>query len=332
LRSPADRPIGPDGIAGTAADWQPPCRDLAALDPAGEAALRRYFEDRFVPLLVAADDDPVGLFTGYYEPELRGARRPNERYAVPLYRRPPTLISVDLGKFRSDFGGTRIAGKVVGSGLVPFDSRAEIEGGALAGQGLELVWVDDPVDAFFLQVQGSGRVRLEDGTLLRVGYDGTNDRPYLAIGRVLLREGLIERGRVSMQAVRDWLRANPAEGRRIMARNARYVFFRELAGDGPIGAEGVALTPGRSLAVDTAFLPLGLPIWLDTHWPADPDRPLRRLVVAQDTGGAIKGPVRGDLFWGFGEAALAEAGRMSSKGRYYLLLPRAIAARHQPGS
>jgi membrane-bound lytic murein transglycosylase A len=332
LRRPVDGPVGPDGVAGTAGDWQAPCRDLSGLGAAEDAVARRYFEDWFVPVLAADNGDPEGLFTGYYEPELRGARRPGGPYTVPLYRRPPGLISVDLGKFRPDLAGLRIAGKVVGSRLAPFDSRADIERGALAGRGLELVWVDDSVDAFFLHVQGSGRVRLDDGTVVRVGYDGTNDRPFLAVGRILLREGLIERQRVSMQAVRDWLRAHPQRGREIMARNGRYVFFRELAGDGPIGAEGVALTPGRSLAVDTAFLPLGAPIWLDTHWPAAPDKPLRRLVVAQDTGAAITGPVRGDLFWGHGEAALAQAGRMRSKGRYYLLLPRAVAARLVRGS
>lgn len=246
---------------------------------------------------------------------------------MPLYRRPPSLISVDLGLFRPELAGTRIAGKVVGNRLHPFDSRAEIEAGALTGHGLELLWVDDPVAAFFLHVQGSGRVKLADGGVVRIGYDGSNDLPFLAIGRSLVAEGVLDRRHASMQSIRDWLRANPERGRQMMARNARFVFFRELDGDGPIGAEGVALTPGRSLAVDPAFVPLGAPLWLDTHWPGAPARPLRRLVVAQDAGAAIKGPVRGDLFWGFGEAALAEAGRMKSTGRYYLLLPRAVAAR-----
>ena len=332
LRLPADRAMGRDGIAGTAADWQPPCRDLMALGEADEARARAFLERWFTPFRVADGDDADGVFTGYYEAELRGARRPGGRYRVPLYRRPPSLISVELGLFRPDLEGRRIAGKVVGGRLRPFDGRAGIEAGALAGRGLELLWVDDPVDAFFLHVQGSGRVKMADGSVVRVGFDGSNDLPFLAIGRSLIEAGLLDAKRVSMQSIRDWLRANPEPGREIMARNARFIFFRELAGDGPVGAQGVALTPGRSLAVDRAYLPLGAPIWLDTHWPGDPARPLRRLLVAQDTGAAIKGPVRGDLFWGFGEAALAQAGRMKALGRYYLFLPRAAAARRAKGS
>ncbi len=328
LRLPADRAMG---IAGTAADWQPPCRDLMALGEADEAHARRFLERWFTPFLVTGGDSAEGLFTGYYEAELHGARRPGGRYQVPLYRRPPSLVSVDLGLFRPELKGRRIAGKVVGERLRPFDSRARIEAGVLAGRGLELLWVDDPVAAFFLQVQGSGRVTMADGSVVRVGFDGSNDLPFLAIGRSLIEAGLLDRGRVSMQSISDWLRANPEPGREIMARNARFIFFRELAGDGPVGAQGVALTPGRSLAVDRAYLPLGAPIWLDTHWPGDPARPLRRLLVAQDAGAAIKGPVRGDLFWGFGAAALAQAGRMKSPGRYYLFLPNTTAARRAKG-
>jgi membrane-bound lytic murein transglycosylase A len=172
---------------------------------------------------------------------------------------------------------------------------------------------------------------MADGGVVRVGFDGSNDLPYLAIGRSLIEAGLLDREQVSMRSIGDWLRANPEPGRELMVRNARFIFFRELEGDGPMGAEGVALTPGRSLAVDRTYLPLGAPIWLDTHWPGDPARPLRRLLVAQDTGAAIKGPVRGDLFWGFGETALAQAGRMKSRGRYYLLLPHTTAARRAKG-
>jgi membrane-bound lytic murein transglycosylase A len=328
LRLPADRDMG---IAGTAADWQPPCRDLMASGEADEAGARRYLERWFTPFLVAGGESAEGLFTGYYEAELHGARRPGGGYEVPLYRRPPGLVSVDLGLFRPELKGRRIAGKVVGGRLRPFDSRARIEAGALAGRGLELLWVDDPVDAFFLQVQGSGRVIMADGSVVRVGFDGSNDLPYLAIGRSLIEAGSLDREHLSMRSIGDWLRANPGPGRELMASNARFVFFRELAGDGPVGAGGVALTPGRSLAVDRAYLPLGVPIWLDTHWPGDPARPLRRLLVAQDTGAAIKGPVRGDLFWGFGAAALAQAGRMRARGRYYLLLPHTAAARRAKG-
>ena len=186
---------------------------------------------------------------------------------------------------------------------------------------MEIVWVADPIAAFFLQIQGSGRVRLPDGEVLRLGYAATNGRPYTAIGRVLVAEGALEREEVSLQSIRAWLRANPAEQRRVMDRNRSYVFFREVPGEGPVGTQGVPLTPGRSLAVDPRYLPLGAPLWIDTVDPLDTSRPLRRLTVAQDTGGAIRGAVRGDLFWGAGLDAEERAGRMRSPGRYYVLLP-----------
>jgi membrane-bound lytic murein transglycosylase A len=238
---------------------------------------------------------------------------------------------VNLGRFRADLQGERIVGRVAEGELVPYYSRAEIDGGALDGRNLELLWATDPVDVFFLHVQGSGRVRLPDGAARRIGFAATNGLDFYAIGRALLDEGQISREQASMQAIRDWLRAHPDRAAEVMQRNARYVFFRWIEGDGPIGSQGVALTPGRSLAVDPAFLPLGVPVFLDTTWPGS-DRPLRRLMVAQDTGGAIKGPIRGDVFWGAGEAALAQAGRMKQDGRLYLLLPKAVAARRSAGS
>jgi membrane-bound lytic murein transglycosylase A len=209
--------------------------------------------------------------------------------------------------------------------LKPYETRQEIDAGRLSGRDLELLWVDDPLDAFFLHIQGSGRVRLADGETVRVGYAGQNGQPYVAIGRLLAERGALRRDEVSLQSIRDWLAAHPAEAAEVLAANPSYVFFRLLEGDGPIGAHGVALTPGRSLAVDPSFVPLGVPVWLDTTDPLDERRPLRRLMMAQDTGGAIRGAIRGDVFWGAGEEAKARAGRMRSRGRYYLLLPRAAA-------
>ena len=216
--------------------------------------------------------------------------------------------------------------------LEPYATRAEIDGGALAAQGLELVWVDDPVDAFFLHIQGSGRVTFEDGTRRRLAYAATNGHNYFSIGRRLVALGALSCEDVSMQTIRDWLAANPERASEVMHENASYVFFRWLdegqATEGPVGAQGVALTAGRSLAVDRRFVPMTVPIWLagaapDPH-PAREDRPLRRLMVAQDTGGAIRGPVRGDVFWGTGDEAGAVAGRMKHEGRYWLLLPRGL--------
>lgn len=319
---PPDRPRDPDlKAAGTVADWRAICEALPAGGDA--AAARGFFERSFRPYRASDNDGALGLFTGYYEPELRGARARGGRFTVPLYGVPADLVQIDLGQFAPDLKGRSIAGRVERGRLRPYPDRAEIETAHLQGKGLEILWLDDAVDAFFLQVQGSGRVLLPGGGAVRVGFAGHNGRGFVPIGRLLIEGGKVPRERMSMQAIRDWLRANPGEAAELMRRNPRYVFFRELDGEGPLGAEGVALTPGRSLAVDRRFVPLGVPLWLDT---ADPDgRPLRRLMVAQDAGGAILGPVRGDVFFGAGEAALAQAGRMQSQGAYYLLLPKAAA-------
>ncbi len=298
---------GAAGLLGTAADWEGPCAAAATLGP-DDAAARTFFSDWFAAFAAPGGEEAEGLFTGYFEPELRGARHEGAGFHVPLYGPPPDLAPG-----------------------APYLSRAEIDSGALGGRGHEILWLDDPVDAFFLHVQGSGRVRLEGGEIVRVGFAAHNGHGYVAIGRVLVDEGEIALEDASLQSIRAWLRAHPARAAEVMARNPRYIFFRELVGDGPIGAGGVALTPERSLAVDRAHVPLGLPLWLDTTWPGT-ERPLRRLVIAQDTGGAILGPVRGDLFWGAGAEAENQAGHMRERGRYFLLLPRTIAARLLPSS
>jgi membrane-bound lytic murein transglycosylase A len=309
-------------MAGSLEDWKAICAEAERL-PAGDGgAVRAFFERRFRPVQVLNNDRPTGLFTGYYEAELRGARARSPRYAVPLYRRPPDLVSVELGQFRRGLQGQRIAGRVEGGTLRPYAPRGEIDAGALAGRGLELVWVDSAVDAFFLHIQGSGRVIMEDGRVVRVGFDGQNGHEYVTIGRELLARGELERDNVTMQSIRAWFAANPARAAEIMALNPSYVFFRELPGDGPIGAQGVALTPGRSLAVDRTHFPLGLPVWVDLRQADPADGLVRRLMIAQDTGGAIRGPVRGDVFWGYGAEAAAIAGRMKAEGAYYFLVPR----------
>jgi len=305
---------------GAAADARESCAAVATVPAGDRAAARAFFERWFQPYRAASSTGRDGLFTGYYEPELRGARQRSARYAVPLYIRPPDLVTVDLGEFRELLRGQRIAGRVNNGALRPYASRAEIEAGALANRGLELVWVDDAVDAFFLHIQGSGRVAMEDGSVFRVGYEAANGRAYTAIGGTLAARGALPREQVTMQSIRAWLAAHPDQAQALMQENASYVFFRENRGAGPLGALGVPLTPGRSLAVDRRFVTLGLPVWLDTTHPND-GAPLRRLVMAQDTGGAIAGAVRGDLFWGVGPQAADAAGRMQSRGGYYLLLP-----------
>lgn len=321
--------LGRDPLFGSLGDWQAVCREAAELPPDGDA-VRRFFEARFTPYRVTDRGEAEGLFTGYYEPLLQGSTTPDLRFRYPLYRRPPDLVTVELGRFAPDLDGKRIAGRLENGRLVPFPDRAAIEAGALAGRGLELVWVDDPIALFFLHIQGSGQIELTDGRRMRVGYAGWNGREYYAIGRTLIERGEIPKEEMSLFAIRDWLEANPDEAQELMNANPSYVFFREL-GDladavGPPGSMGVPLTPGRSLAVDRRFVPLGSPLWLDTTAPTPQgEAPLRRLMVAQDTGGAIKGPVRGDVFWGAGELAEYLAGHMKQRGRLYILLPKATA-------
>ncbi len=329
---PEDRPVGAGGRAGTMADWRAPCAAAVAIADGDDAAARAFFETWFTPFRASAGREREGLFTGYFEPLLDGARTPDGRYATPIYALPPDLITVALGDFRSDLRGKRIAGRVEDGELKPYADRAAIAAGALDGRTATIAWVDDAVDAFFLHVQGSGRIRLDDGEVLRVGYAGSNGHAYVSIGRVLVERGALTIEEVSLDSIRAWLAANPGEAGAVLAANPSYVFFRETEGDGPIGSQGAVLTPGRSLAVDPLHIPLGVPLWLDVMAPAPdtgaPDRRVRRLVVAQDTGGAIKGPLRGDVFWGFGREAGSIAGRMKHPGRLYLLLPRAAVERH----
>ncbi len=327
LRSlPSDQPMGSRHVMGRISDWLAVCAEAAGLEPGNDALAQYFLESHFVAYAVTNDAVPVGLFTGYYEPELRGSWQPDALYRFPILGRPDDLVSADLGAFDPKWRGHSIAGRLDGNAFVPYPTRKEIERGALKGRHLELLWVDDPVDAFFLHIQGSGRVRMPDGSYVRVGYAGRNGHRYTPIGRELVAAGAMRLEDVSMPTLRDWLEANPAAGQSLMKRNKSFVFFRVVDGAGPIGAQDVALTPGRSLAVDTAHIPLGAPLWLVTTEPGDQAKqPLRRLVVAQDTGSAIRGPVRGDLFWGFGEAAGDKAGRMRERGIYFLLLPRSAA-------
>jgi len=320
---------------GTVAEWKPACN--AALNAADMSAVgaRGFFEGQFTPAMARNNDTEIGLFTGYYEPELNGSRKKHGAFQTPLLARPDDLVMVDLGAFRENLKGERIAGRVDGAKLVPYARRGEIVDGALGVRAKALVYVDDPVDAFFLQVQGSGRVKLANGTIIRVGYDGQNGYPYTAIGRLLIQRGAIAKEQMSMQAIRAWLVAHPDEAHALMNENASYVFFKELEvsdpNQGAPGSAGVPLTAEASLAVDTRFHGLGAPMWIDARAPsqdaAQPDAAFNRLVIAQDTGGAIRGPVRGDVYWGAGKAAESIAGRMAHKGKLYVLLPKSVAAK-----
>jgi membrane-bound lytic murein transglycosylase A len=310
---------------GRAQEWQIACRRFEKVNKNNPASVRAFFEDNFVPYSVRAGRDPQGLFTGYYEAALKGSRTRKGPYQYPLRARPDDLVMVNLGEFRDELKGQRIAGRVKGGNLKPYETHAEIVAGKLpAAQDKPLVWVDSPVDAFFIQIQGSGLVTLDDGTLMRVGYAGQNGHPYYAVGRELVKRGIYRKDEVSMQSIRAWMEANPQQAHDLMITNKSYVFFRELDGEGPVGGEGIALTPHRSLAIDHSIIPYGMPVWLSAENPAQPSQSMNRLMVTQDTGGAIRGPVRGDYFWGYGTAAEQMAGAMKSKGRYWFLIPKTI--------
>ncbi|SOD92298.1 murein transglycosylase A [Caenispirillum bisanense] len=309
-----------------AAAWQRACAQVAAVPPGDAAGLRRVLTTAFVPYAVAdaGTGSREGTFTGYYEAELRGSPVRQGAYQHPVYGVPSDLVSVNLRSFDEALPNQTLVGRVDGGKLVRYHDRAAIETGAVAATAPVVMWTDDAVDLHVLHVQGSGRVVLPDGTTTRVGYAGNNGWKFVGIGKILKDAGVLAPGQGSMQDIRAWLKANPQVADDYMRQNPRYIFFRKIDGNGPIGAQGVALTPARSMAVDTRFVPLGAPLWLDA---VDPDgRPLQRLMVAQDVGSAIKGQVRGDFFWGTGEAALAQAGRMKSPGRYYVLLPRAAGS------
>lgn len=300
--------------------WQELCDQFLKID---QNKYKEFFEQNFTPYSVAAGDDTEGLFTGYYEASLTGSTHKHGKYQIPLRARPDDLVMVQLGDFRDDLKGRRIAGRVKDGYLKPYESREEIENGKLPDdQDKPLVWVDDPTDAFFVQIQGSGVVQLDDGRKMRIGYDGQNGHPYYAIGRELIERGALTKDNVSLQTIKAWLQANPDQANEVMNTNASYVFFKELENDGPVGGQGVPLTPIRSLAVDHTLIPYGVPVWLDIEYPEKGYKNIQRLVIAQDTGGAIRGPVRGDFFWGYGSFAEDKAGKMKSKGRYWVLLPK----------
>lgn len=302
--------------------WRGVCEAARAMKNPDHETVRAFFESRFTPWRATQEDgSDTGLVTGYYEPLIRGDRRRTAQARHPLYAAPDDLLVVDLASVYPELRGLRLRGRLVGNRVVPYATRAEIESGRFAGT--PIAWANDPVELFFLQIQGSGRILLPDGSHLRVGYAEHNGHPYVSIGRLLIERGELKPGEASMQGIKRWGAANPDKLPALLAENPSFVFFRELPSTltGPIGAQGVPLTAERSIAVDPRFIPLGAPVFLATTRPLS-TRPLNRLVMAQDTGTAIKGGVRADYFWGFGDAAGEVAGRMKQRGRMWVLLPR----------
>jgi membrane-bound lytic murein transglycosylase A len=313
----------------SSAIWRDACaaaRSIAAHDDAGA---RAFFEAQFTPYRVAtADGIERGRVTGYYEPLLKGSRVRTDRYRYPLYAPPDDLLTVDLSEIYPALKNERVRARLDGRRVVPYWARADIEAGKAGTSGKELVWLDDPVEAFFVQVQGSGRVQFPDGGSARIGYADQNGRPYRSIGRVLIERGELTLETASMQGIKGWGRQHPDQLPALLDENPSYVFFREVPPtpggeiDGPVGAFGVPLAAGRAIAVDPRFLPLGAPVFLATTEPLS-NVPLRRLVLAQDTGGAIRGALRADFFWGSGDDAGRSAGRMNQEGSMWLLWPKA---------
>jgi membrane-bound lytic murein transglycosylase A len=327
--------LGGVNYAGTAGEWRQACSVGTPASTDDPETARRFFESEFVPYRVTPGVG-AGFFTGYYEPLLRGSRTRHDSYQTPLYGVPGDLVNVDLGLFRENLKGQRIVGKVVDGRLIPYPARADIEG--RTGIAVPILFVDDPIDAYFLQVQGSGRVLLDDGTVVRAAYAGQNGQPYISIGRILIQRGELTLETSSMQTIRAWLLAHPAQAQQLMNENPSYVFFTEQPiGDpslGAVGSQGVPLIPEASLAVDLTVHALGVPAWIETTAPdpdlTKPDHIFNRLLVMQDTGGAIRGPVRGDVYWGYSPDAGAIAGRMRGEGRMTVLLPKSVAARLGP--
>jgi membrane-bound lytic murein transglycosylase A len=307
------------------------CRRALRAGSLGEAAARKFFEDNFRPVRIARLGENAGFLTGYYEPVVDGSRFPTREFHVPIYRRPPDLLPPAGTPAGSGFPNTGQSLRRDASGkLVPYYDRGEIEDGALDGKHLEICWIRDPTEALFIQIQGSARIRLEDGLVVRINYDSHNGWPYTAIGRILIERKLIPREEMSMDRIRQWIHDNPDGAKELRRQNRAFVFFRIVGlGDdeGPLGAQGLPLTAGRSIAVDKALHVYGTPFFIEAGLPIDSARastPFRRLMIAQDTGSAIVGPARADLYWGSGKLAGQVAGRVRHPGRFTMLIPREI--------
>ena len=308
--------------------WRAACSEAKTLPANDGAAQRRFFEARFVPyLLTNPDGTTSGLITGYYEPLLRGSRRRSATFSQAVLGVPSDLLTIELADVLPDLKGMRLRGRLQGNKVVPYYSRADISAREASYADRVLLWVDDAVELFFLQIQGSGRVKLPDGSMVRIGYADQNGHPYQSIGRVLIDRGELKPEQASMQGIQAWARANPEKLNDLLNANPSYVFFREVpskGSEGPQGALGVPLVAERSIAVDPRQVPLGAPVFLSTTQPVSAT-PLRQLMLAQDTGGAIRGVVRADFFWGFGDQAGSQAGKMKQQGQMWALLPPGVA-------
>lgn len=326
LKQNPERAAGSQYIDLKVKDWLPACKAAALILPTSKKAARKFFEKWFTPVQFYEDKPVKGLFTGYYLPLVKGSLTPTKTFDVPIYDVPNNLITVELGLFDPELAYHRkLVGRLEGKKLIPFFSRQEINAGAVKKYAPVLLWINSEVDRLFIEIEGSGVVELPDGSQVYIGYNGENGAPYKAVAAVLINQGVMTRDNASMQRIRDFFRLHPEQVRPVLDQNKSFVFFTLLKQKAALGAQGLALTPGYSLAVDRKWIPLGTPLWLNTTRPARhafKDEPFQQLMIAQDTGGAIRGPVRGDVYWGAGEEAAYIAGHMKNTGYYWLLLPK----------
>lgn len=329
LRMQPEDLVGSQQISMKAKEWLPICHAAQALDSKSKSqkASQQFFEKWFVPISWYDKKQLTGLFTGYYLPYFPGSLTKTETYPVPIYGLPSNLVTINLEDFDPALAPRVLVGRLENNKVLPYYSREQINRGMLKDKAPVLVWVKSHIDRLFLEIQGSGTIELEDGRLINLNYAGENGAPYFAVGRVLVEKGVMTKETASMQGIRAYLEAHPDDILPVLNKNKSFVFFRTLNQATALGAQGVELTPGYSLAVDRRWVPLGMPIWLDTTRPGlktESPQKLQRLMIAQDTGGAIRGPVRGDVFWGGGDKATYIAGKMKNKGQYWLLVPRSM--------
>ncbi len=305
--------------------WQTACEAALAIKKPTNYALQQYFKNHFTPYLATnADGTESGLITGYYQPILKGSRTPTAQYRYPLYAKPDDLLTIEVSAVHPELANKRVRGRLQGNKVIPYYSRAEIEQEPSPLKGKELFWVDDVIDAFFLQVQGSGIIKLENGEQVPIGYADQNGQAYNSIGRLLVERGQLSADKASMQGIKDWAKNNIDQLAELLNSNPSYVFFKEMPSGlaGPLGALGVPIMAERSVAIDPRYVPLGAPLFLSTTQP-NSAVPLKRMMLAQDTGGAIKGQVRADFYWGTGAEAGKKAGAMKQAGKIWVLLPKA---------
>ncbi len=331
LKQNPEQSVGNDKLKLKAKDWFPACRAALSLNTSSQEVAKAFFQAWFNPVEFNNGQSMVGLFTGYYFPSIPGSLVKTDEYSIPIYGLPNDRLSLRLRDFDANLPNKTLIGRIQGNQLMPYYTRKAIDAGAIRDKAPILAWVKSPVDRLFIEIQGSGILELPNQENLLLGSAGGTGAPYTAIGRVLIDKGVMTRDSASMQRIRAYLEAHPGEMDAVINQNQSFVFFRILAQKGALGAQGLLLTPGYSLAVDQNWVPLGTPIWLNTTRPdeqTNATHPFKRLMVAQDTGGAIRGAVRGDIYWGEGPRATEIAGKMKDTGRYWLLLPRTFSIDH----